>query len=134
MTPLIIVAIVVASQYSPGMMDVVVQNRISGNAWVPLPTPLPPVDGFVAGKDCGRIGEIIDIRPEGTSIWERHMVADCARPGDGTAEWMDENGIGVEVSYETAERWGFAGRGFTVEIGGVHKKCDPEVLYEEDSL
>jgi len=115
----LIVAVVIASQYSPGVMADVVRVRQHAPTFAPLPLYLPSVDGFVAVRDCDRIGELILIRPVGVDWWETHMVADCTKqPGtDGAYEWMTENGIGVEVSYETAARWGYVGRGFRVEIG-----------------
>ncbi|MBU2051218.1 MAG: hypothetical protein KKH61_19900 [Gammaproteobacteria bacterium] len=100
-------------------MEQVIHNRTSGNAWVSLPTPLPAVDGYVAVPDCSRLGKLVYLRYSGP--WETFLVADCAMPKgtDGAYEWMTENGIGVEVDYETAVRWGIVGRGARVEIGRI---------------
>lgn len=113
------VAIFWASHYSPGVMEQVIVNRQTGNAWVHLPSELPMVDGYAAVQDCSRLGEVLYLRPVGAQSWESFLVVDCAMlPGtDGAHEWMTENNIGVEVDYETALRWGTAGGGVKVESG-----------------
>ena len=98
-----------ASHYSDGVMETVLHNRQAGNAWVSLPLELPVHDGLIAVRDCHHLGDVWLIRPVGWSDWERHLVIDCARPGDGTAEWMVRYNIAVEVSYSTAKRWGSIG-------------------------
>ena len=127
----------VASQYSPGVMQEVVENRQAGRAWVSLPAELPELHGYIAVAHCAELGQVWWIRPRGSAVvgqpgdelgqvqrvrpgtgeWERHLVVDCAAPGDGTLEWMEANNVLVEVSYETAERWGVVGRGVPIEIG-----------------
>ena len=106
-----------ASQYSPGVMRQVVENRQAGRAYVSLPADLPAVDGHIAVADCARLGDIVYLRPAGAESWETHLVVDCAHPMDGTTEWMRDNNIAVEVSYQTAKRWDTVGRGIEVEIG-----------------
>lgn len=44
------------------------------------------------------------------------LVVDCAQIGDGTVEWMENNGVLLEVGYPTAERWETVGRGVEVEV------------------
>lgn len=44
------------------------------------------------------------------------LVVDCADPTDGTAEWMERNGVLLEVGYPTAVRWETEGRGIEVEV------------------
>ena len=44
------------------------------------------------------------------------LVVDCAQIGDGTVEWMRENGIILEVGHETARRWGTINKGIKVEV------------------
>lgn len=115
---LVVVATVgLASQYGPGVMERVVHHRQSGSAWVPLPQETPLVDGFIAVRDCDRLGEIVLLRPSGTEEWEQFWVVDCARPGDGTAQWMDRHGILVEVDHGTAHRWDTVGLAAPIEVG-----------------
>jgi len=104
-----------ASHYSPGTMALVLRNRQSGNAWVSMPLELPRHDGMIAVRDCWHLGEVWTLRTAGAVDWERHLVVDCARPGDGAAEWMTLNNIMVEVGYDTAQRWGSIGGGVAVE-------------------
>lgn len=52
------VVVGVASQYDPGVMRRVVETRQGGAVACPLPRVLPAVDGFVAVRECGRIGEV----------------------------------------------------------------------------
>ena len=106
----IIVYFSIISQYREGIMEQVIANRQSGNAWVSLPMDLPRTDGYIAVKDCALLGDIWWVEnPNG--VWESMLIVDCARPGDGAAEWMEENNVAMEVDYETAERWGTLGRG-----------------------
>ena len=125
---IILLASIIASQYSPGMMDLVVANRQSGNAWVHLPDDLPVVDGYIAVLNCDQLGETLWIKPDGMNVWEKHLIVDCSRPPrtDGTYEWMEDNNIGIEVSYETAVRWGAVGRGIKVHIGFALGECENE--------
>lgn len=117
----VVMATGLASQYSPGVMEQVVENR---QRWDQLPATLPPVAGHIAVEDCGALGEVWLLRPAGAEVWERFLVVDCAGPQlreDGLTggEWMEENGIVVEVGYPTAERWGTVGRGVMVERGAI---------------
>jgi len=48
----------------------------------------------------------------------RFVVADCARPGDGTAEWMTDRNIAVEIDHATALRWGVVGELAWVTVEG----------------
>jgi len=91
------VVVGVASQYAPGVMRRVGETRQGGAVACPLPRDLPVVDGFVAVRDCGRIGEVWSVRPVGGDWpWERFLVADCA--GDeATWRWMAEGNIVLEV-------------------------------------
>jgi len=109
---LILIYFSVISQYRKGMMEQVIANRQSGNAWVALPTQLPETDGYIAVYDCSEIGNIWWVEsPNG--IWESMLIVDCAMPRgtDGAAEWMEENNVAMEVDYQTAVRWGTVGRG-----------------------
>ena len=71
---------------------------------------------YIAVSDCSLIGDYVLIRQPGND-WELHQVADCAG-ADGTPQWMAENNIILELSYETARRWGVVGGGFAVECLG----------------
>lgn len=104
----------IASQYSPGVMQEVITNRQSGNAWVMLPTDTPSVHGYIAVLDCEHLGETWLLRPEGKEVWESFWVVDCA--GDErTRQWMLDNNITVELDHETAHRWGYPGIGVPIE-------------------
>jgi hypothetical protein len=103
-----------ASQYDPGVMERVVANRQAGITDHDLPAELPPVAGFVAVKDCGEIGNVWLVRPEG-GVWEFVLVADCSGHEE-TSDWMRENGILIEVDHKTAIRWDVVGIGVEVEV------------------
>lgn len=116
---IVVVAMGLASQYAPGVMEQVVENR---QEWGQLPAILPRVDGYIAVVDCDALGEVWLLRPAGGLVWERFLVVDCAGPQlrpDGLTggQWMERNGIIAEVGYPTAERWGTVGRGVMVERG-----------------
>jgi hypothetical protein len=102
------------SQYSPGMMEQVIVNRQTGNAWVSLPQVLPLTDGYIAVKDCAELGNIWWAQNPVNEQWESFLIVDCAAPNDGTIEWMDRYSIAFEVDYETAVRWNTVGRGVYV--------------------
>lgn len=119
MNALVVVAIIlsgIASQYAPGVMESVISVRQSGMTAANLPGNLPDVDGFVAVKDCDRIGEILWLRPQGQRRWESFLVVDCANPADGADLWMERNNILVEVDHNTAKRWDTVGKGINVEM------------------
>lgn len=107
----ILVVTGVASQYAPGVMDEVISTR---QRMGQLPQDIPEVDGFVARPLCSEIGEIVYLRPVGQSEWEKFLVVDCGCPV-GYA-WMVNNGVLVEVDYETAARWGTVGYGIDIEM------------------
>lgn len=102
-----IIAFALISQYSQGMMELVIENRQNGNAWVSLPNVLPKTDGFIAVQDCSELENIWWVENPQTKVWESMLIVDCARPEgtDGASEWMAENNIAMEVDYETARRW-----------------------------
>ena len=94
------------SQYAPGVMDRVIENRL---AWGQLnPHDVEIADGFVARPECRDIGSWVYIRPKGGDRWLRMLVTDCGCP-IGRA-WMYDNNVLVEVDYETASTFGFAGK------------------------
>lgn len=75
-----------------------------------------PCDGCaVAVADCSKIGSHMLIRPVGTLEWIPVVVADCAG-NDGTPEWMKENNIIVELSYELAVQFGAVDGGVEIEV------------------
>lgn len=116
MLPIIIIITSLASQYSPGTAQQVIENRQSGNAWASLPRVLPETDGYIAVQECGELGDIWWIQNPLTDVWESFLVIDCSMPAgtDGTIEWMKENDIAMEVDYETAVRWETVGGGVWV--------------------
>jgi hypothetical protein len=116
MTTLIAVAVIVsgwASQYSPGVMAEVLRNRTSGREGI-VQMP-PPLYRPIAVSECDRLGENIRLRYAG-GPWEMATVVDCARSGDGSAEWMEENNILLEMDHRRAVELGTVGRGIRVEI------------------
>ena len=111
----LIIFLSIASQYGPGTMEMVVENRQNGNAWVSLPVETPDVDGFIAVQDCENLGDTWYIQNPINGKWESFWIVDCARPGDGSAAWMEENNIAMEVDYQSAVRWNTVGRGIKVK-------------------
>lgn len=104
----------IASQYSPGVMERVIENRQTGQAWASLPAELPPVDGFIAVLDCADFGEVWFVRPDGGE-WGVYLVVDCSGHAE-TTEWMTENNILLEFDYPTVARLGTVGRGIEVQV------------------
>lgn len=103
-----------ASQYGPGVMERNIANRQAGRTEIPLPAELPQVDGYIAMRNCERIGELWIVKPVGMPA-ELFLVADCACAGDGTAIWMLGHNIILEVGYETALRWNTVKKGIKVQ-------------------
>ena len=108
--------VALTSQYSPGTMEQVIENRQNGNAWVSLPKSLPKTDGYLAVMDCGTLGDIWYAQNPIVGNWEKFVVVDCVMPAgtDGAIEWMERHRIFGEVDHETAERWDTVGRGINV--------------------
>jgi len=111
-----------ASQYAPGVMQRVIRVRQNDLTAHSLPLSLPPVDGYVAAQDCDTIGNIVYLRQNAHSEWERFLVVDCAshsggspHPGESSYAWMVRNNILFEIDYETALRWNTVGRLSTVQ-------------------
>ncbi len=105
-------------------MSRVISVRQAGLTAYGLPETLPEgIDGFIAVLDCPEIGNIWNIRHQGSIWWERFLVTDCAgkndaRASDGLsgAEWMIGYGVLIEVDYLTAVRWGTIGRMTSVQV------------------
>jgi len=113
---IVIVAVGVASQYHPGVMErVIAVRQTPGRTAHTLPIPLPPHDAVIAVSDCDEIGHIWLIRKQG-GAWERALVADCAG-SEATRQWMKRGPVLFEVDGATAKRWGTAGRGSRAEVG-----------------
>lgn len=117
-------ALGIASQYAPGVMERVVRYR---QARGQLPQNVERYAGFVAVPDCDDIGTLLWVRPE-SDEWELFMVADCAsrtdeRWQDGLSgyEWMQRGGVLVEVDHQTATRWDCVGRAVRVETALVKR-------------
>ena len=102
-----------ASQYAPNVMDRVVRVRQSGRTAMDLPAILPAVDGFVAMEDCAMVGEIVFIRPKGSTKWDSFLVADCSGHSK-TSAWMKRNNILVELG--DPEMYDTVGRGLEIEL------------------
>jgi len=100
----------IASQYAPGVMEMVVNNRInwgqlSGN-WQ---------GHYVAVESCNRIGEVIWIRRGPEDDWLPVMIADCSGDRE-TTNWMRRNSIYLEIDYQLAKEWNTVGHGIGVQI------------------
>ena len=97
------------SQYSPGTMDAVLQNRGMDDMYA---------DGYLAVRDCQFIGQTVWLRPIGQIKWERFVVADCSMPPgtDGTYEWMTRHNIVGEIDHKSAVRWGVVGRAAKAQL------------------
>ncbi len=88
-----------ATYYADGVMDQVIANRV---AWGQIdPATLGRYVGFVALKDCGRIGHEADILwPDGME--GPFLVVDCADPRDWP--YLEKIDFAVDVGYRTARR------------------------------
>jgi len=95
-------------------MSEVVHNRLSGREDI-VQLAYPPLYRPIAVQSCADLGEHWSIRYAGED-WEMATVVDCARPGDGTAEWMRDNGILLEMGHPRAVELGTVGRGIRVEV------------------
>jgi len=117
MNYLIVTAMVIsgiASQYSPGTMERVAKVREGQGYEVDWTVE------HVAVVDCNEVGEFRQVRYRNNDgqwePWQQVQVIDCAMPGDGTEEWMEENEILLEMGYEEARGLGMVGRGVDMEM------------------
>ena len=114
----------IASQYSGGVMEMVIRVRQAKLTAHHLPLIIPNVDGYIAVLNGEDIGKIYYIRPVGGRKWGRFWAVDCAGRSDGGYEFMVNGGriegkwypIIVEVDWETAVRWKTVGRGILIEV------------------
>lgn len=105
-----------ASQYAPGVMESVLAVRSTpGRTSYTVPQDLSIYDGFVATRDCDRLGEELLIKPQDQSDYELFLVTDCSGHIT-TTQWMNRNNIIVEVDYNTAVRWDTIGRGIKIDV------------------
>jgi hypothetical protein len=116
---LVVVAIVlsgIASQYSPNTMENVAKVRSQQGYAIDYTVR------HIAVVDCSYVGEYRAVRYQNGSgswqPWEIVQIIDCARPGDGTTEWMEDNGILLEMGHQRAVELGMVGRGVEVEMRG----------------
>ena len=96
----------IASQYAPGVMQVVIRNR---QLYGQLPETIPKVSGYAAVYDCTRIGNTTYIN------YKKFLIVDCAGD-DTTRQWMTRNNIIAEIDYESATTWDTIGRGMRVTM------------------
>lgn len=86
-----------ASAYAPGVFEDVVRYRLDNGLWrVPPPYGwFYEVDGYIAGTDCARVGELATLYdPAGQEYTV--LYADCAGDAD-TLTWMLDNRIVAEL-------------------------------------
>jgi len=120
---LAVVATGVASQYGPGRMESNIAIRQAGLTSKNLPSALPAVHGYVAGRYAEDIGKIVYLRPAGCEDcrFERFLIADCSG-SDETLRWMLRGDILFEMGHESVLRWGekldrnLIGRGIKIEV------------------
>ena len=103
-----------ASQFSKGVMEEVVHNRTNGKERV-VQLASHPAYRPIAVVDCARLNENVLVR-YADYPWEMATVVDCARPGDGTTEWMERNNILLEMGFQRAQELDIVGRGIRVEV------------------
>ena len=84
-----------ATRYGPGVMDIVVENRLK---WGQLDLSLPHA-GYVALADRQYIGRRVIIEARGR-LWGPYLVADCA--GENHREQLAQSRFAVDLSYEVA--------------------------------
>ena len=100
-----------AAYYDHGVMEQVVRIRQAGWTASPLPEELPNVLGFVAVKDCDRIGQMVALW-HGSEGWTfPYLVSDCANKLEKHDLELERKGIVVEVDFNTAARWQVLGLG-----------------------
>ena len=104
-----------ASAYSPGVMERVVMDRYRLNMWRNDPPRDPhDVDGFIAGMDCARVGQVTTLYgPDGAAY--SVLIADCAGD-DGHPDRFSDLGIIAELD---GRLWAemTAAHGTPLEIG-----------------
>ena len=103
------------SGYTSAYAPTVMQHQVAYHG-----LSLDGLDGAIAVADCGRIGEIWQIRPEGSTAWHRVVVADCAGRNaydEHGVSWMARRGVIAELSHELAVKfWGAYGVGCRIEV------------------
>ena len=94
-----------ASAYAPTVFEGVVAHRFDNGWWrVEPPADWYTVAGYAAVTDCGRVGEVVELRPVGAETWQRVLVADCV--GDvASLDWMLANNIVAELDARLYARW-----------------------------
>lgn len=113
---ILVLAIGIASQYAPGVMESVIENRrIPGKTNYTVPQDLSQYDGFIAMKSCTELGNEYYLRPTGEDEWERFLVVDCSGH-KSTSDWMARNNIIVEIDANKAVEWQTVGRGVEIEL------------------
>ena len=102
-----------AGYYSHGVMRDVVLMRQSGNTAMSLPKDLPPVIGFVAVKDCDRVGQMVALWHESEGWTFPYLIADCANVLENHDKRMERLDIIIDVDFNTVTRWRKVGWGGT---------------------
>jgi len=99
-----------ATRYDPGVMQVVVANRVIYGQI----DPETAHRGYVALLDCEHLGRLVWLQ-QGERVGGPYMVADCAAERDRRR--LLALGFAVDLSWELAQEWGIynlPGAGFLV--------------------
>jgi hypothetical protein len=89
-----------ATRYNPGVMDIVVKNRLN---WGHITQEqVDSAQGFVALRDKGNIGDRVLLELPDGSFAGPYLVVDCGKATD--QEHLDKIGFAVDLSYELAEK------------------------------
>lgn len=104
-----------ATHYNPGLMDLVLANRIRWGHLTPQHLAQPHI-GYVALRDACHIGSLVWMRFLGTvkpddveQDWAGpFLVIDCGAVKD--YEYLDRIGFAIDLSYELAVRYNTVGR------------------------
>lgn len=105
------IAIGYAFRYDPGVMDVVVANRID---YGQIDINVPNV-GYVALLDCEWLGKTVWLEDTDGKVTGPYLVADCSNGRD--RERLKAMGFAVDLSWEVAKTLGVVDRpvgGFVV--------------------
>jgi len=121
-----------ASRYDSGVMEGVVNYRYETGYWrTPPPENVSDIAAYIAVQDCNAVGRVAEVRPVG-GPWVMALVADCAQRDDPiTQGFFTDNGIIMELDYETFTAWAAEyGLPLVVEMRPAVQVAGPVYSYE----